>query len=67
MPEISLRKDKEGRRENLGGRLDRPDPRLNRPPEKLLQRLHIGSTDVVSEIPRNSRILDRELLSVVPP
>jgi hypothetical protein len=67
MPEISLRKEKEDRIENLGWRLDRPLPRLNRPPEKFLQRSHIGNTDVVSEVPRNSSILDRELLSVVPP
>jgi hypothetical protein len=40
---------------------------LNRPYEKFLQRPHIGSTDVGSEVPRISILLDRELLSVVPP
>jgi hypothetical protein len=66
MLEISLRKEKEDRIGNLGA-VRPPPPPVKPPSKKFLQRRHIGNTDVVSEVPRNSSILDRELLSVLPP
>jgi hypothetical protein len=49
------------------GRLDHRQPRLNRPAQYFDQRPFIGSSEVGSEVPVISILLDSELLSVVPP